>query len=68
MGLGDNQAMFLKTSICSAGDYLVTIEEKNSATYLRAYTNWRYQVSSLRSRRLTDTIHGKCAFVSVSMS
>lgn len=26
------------------GDYLVTIEEKNSATYLRAYTNWRYQV------------------------
>ena len=26
------------------GDYLVTIEDKNSATYLRAYTNWRYQV------------------------
>ncbi|KAF7654019.1 hypothetical protein LDENG_00075770 [Lucifuga dentata] len=26
------------------GDYLVTIEEKNSAIYLRAYTNWRYQV------------------------
>lgn len=25
------------------GDYLVTIEEKNSATYLRVYTNWRYQ-------------------------
>ncbi|KAG9351212.1 hypothetical protein JZ751_025103 [Albula glossodonta] len=25
------------------GDYLVTIEEKNRATYLRAYTNWRYQ-------------------------
>ncbi|KAL6108347.1 hps3 [Pungitius sinensis] len=25
------------------GDYLVTIEEKNCATYLRAYTNWRYQ-------------------------
>ncbi|XP_038571088.1 Hermansky-Pudlak syndrome 3 protein isoform X2 [Micropterus salmoides] len=25
------------------GDYLVTIEEKNSAIYLRAYTNWRYQ-------------------------
>ncbi|XP_019741406.1 BLOC-2 complex member HPS3 isoform X2 [Hippocampus comes] len=25
------------------GDYLVTIEEKNSSTYLRAYTNWRYQ-------------------------
>ncbi|XP_017294897.1 Hermansky-Pudlak syndrome 3 protein isoform X2 [Kryptolebias marmoratus] len=27
----------------SIGDYLVTIEDKNSATYLRAYTNWRYQ-------------------------
>ncbi|XP_018617425.2 BLOC-2 complex member HPS3 [Scleropages formosus] len=25
------------------GDYLITIEEKNKATYLRAYTNWRYQ-------------------------
>ncbi|KAM9386349.1 BLOC-2 complex member HPS3 [Pholidichthys leucotaenia] len=25
------------------GDYLVTTEEKNSAIYLRAYTNWRYQ-------------------------
>uniref|UniRef100_H3D451 HPS3 biogenesis of lysosomal organelles complex 2 subunit 1 n=1 Tax=Tetraodon nigroviridis TaxID=99883 RepID=H3D451_TETNG len=25
------------------GDYLVTTEEKNNATYLRAYTNWRYQ-------------------------
>ncbi|XP_068614246.1 BLOC-2 complex member HPS3-like [Brachionichthys hirsutus] len=25
------------------GDYLVTIEEKNSATYLRVYTNWRHQ-------------------------
>ncbi|MGH0141453.1 UNVERIFIED_CONTAM: hypothetical protein FKN15_074237 [Acipenser sinensis] len=25
------------------GDYLVTIEEKSKATYLRAYTNWRYQ-------------------------
>ncbi|KAJ8278304.1 hypothetical protein GJAV_G00086160 [Gymnothorax javanicus] len=25
------------------GDYLVTIEEKNGVTYLRAYTNWRYQ-------------------------
>ncbi|KAI4898284.1 hypothetical protein NFI96_024413 [Prochilodus magdalenae] len=28
-----------------AGDYLVTIEEKNNATYLRAYTNWRYQAA-----------------------
>ncbi|XP_048832254.1 Hermansky-Pudlak syndrome 3 protein isoform X2 [Brienomyrus brachyistius] len=27
------------------GDYLVTIEEKNMATYLRAYTNWRYQAA-----------------------
>ncbi|XP_035379125.1 Hermansky-Pudlak syndrome 3 protein [Electrophorus electricus] len=27
------------------GDYLVTIEEKNGSTYLRAYTNWRYQAS-----------------------
>ncbi|XP_028855796.1 BLOC-2 complex member HPS3 isoform X2 [Denticeps clupeoides] len=27
------------------GDYLVTIEEKNQATYLRAYTNWRYQAA-----------------------
>uniref|UniRef100_A0A9J8B2I2 HPS3 biogenesis of lysosomal organelles complex 2 subunit 1 n=1 Tax=Cyprinus carpio carpio TaxID=630221 RepID=A0A9J8B2I2_CYPCA len=27
----------------AVGDYLVTIEEKNKATYLRAYTNWRYQ-------------------------
>ncbi|XP_066565669.1 BLOC-2 complex member HPS3 isoform X2 [Amia ocellicauda] len=25
------------------GDYVVTIEEKNNATYLRVYTNWRYQ-------------------------
>lgn len=33
-------------SIFLSGDYLVTIEEKNSATYLRAYTNWRYQVHS----------------------
>ncbi len=29
----------------SLGDYLVTIEEKNKATYLRAYTNWRYQAA-----------------------
>lgn len=31
-----------------SGDYLVTIEEKNDATYLRAYTNWRFQVQSDR--------------------
>ncbi|TRY54508.1 hypothetical protein DNTS_009216 [Danionella cerebrum] len=30
---------------CAEGDYLVTIEEKNKATYLRAYTNWRYQAA-----------------------
>lgn len=29
----------------SIGDYLVTVEEKNKATYLRAYTNWRYQAA-----------------------
>ncbi|XP_051550375.1 BLOC-2 complex member HPS3-like isoform X2 [Myxocyprinus asiaticus] len=29
----------------AVGDYLVTIEEKNKATYLRAYTNWRYQAA-----------------------
>ncbi|XP_051549413.1 BLOC-2 complex member HPS3-like isoform X2 [Myxocyprinus asiaticus] len=29
----------------AVGDYLVTIEEKNRATYLRAYTNWRYQAA-----------------------
>ncbi|KAK9967855.1 hypothetical protein ABG768_022836 [Culter alburnus] len=29
----------------TVGDYLVTIEEKNKATYLRAYTNWRYQAA-----------------------
>uniref|UniRef100_W5M0H8 HPS3 biogenesis of lysosomal organelles complex 2 subunit 1 n=1 Tax=Lepisosteus oculatus TaxID=7918 RepID=W5M0H8_LEPOC len=30
---------------CETGDYLVTIEEKNQATYLRAYTNWRHQAA-----------------------
>lgn len=33
--------------ILLSGDYLVTIEVKNSATYLRAYTNWRYQVHTM---------------------
>lgn len=37
-----NCVLFLSQS--HPGDYLVTIEEKNSSTYLRAYTNWRYQV------------------------
>uniref|UniRef100_A0A665TJ91 HPS3 biogenesis of lysosomal organelles complex 2 subunit 1 n=1 Tax=Echeneis naucrates TaxID=173247 RepID=A0A665TJ91_ECHNA len=30
-------------SYSKIGDYLVTIEEKNNATYLQAYTNWRNQ-------------------------
>lgn len=34
----------LSSPFCT-GDYLVTIEEKNKATYLRAYTNWRYQAA-----------------------
>lgn len=38
----------LNHCLLAPGDYLVTIEEKNSATYLRAYTNWRYQVNVLR--------------------
>ncbi|XP_051978072.1 Hermansky-Pudlak syndrome 3 protein isoform X2 [Xyrauchen texanus] len=29
----------------AVGNYLVTIEEKNKVTYLRAYTNWRYQAA-----------------------
>ncbi|XP_075617920.1 BLOC-2 complex member HPS3 isoform X1 [Balearica regulorum gibbericeps] len=31
----------LRMAHSEAGDYLVTIEEKNKATFLRAYTNWR---------------------------
>nr|XP_021400600.1 Hermansky-Pudlak syndrome 3 protein isoform X2 [Lonchura striata domestica] len=31
----------LRMAHSSAGDYLVTIEEKSKATFLRAYTNWR---------------------------
>ncbi|NWV68463.1 HPS3 protein, partial [Malurus elegans] len=31
----------LRMAYSSAGDYLVTIEEKSKATFLRAYTNWR---------------------------
>ncbi|KAM9036435.1 Hermansky-Pudlak syndrome 3 protein [Sarcophilus harrisii] len=31
----------LHLSYSEAGDYLVTIEEKNKATFLRAYVNWR---------------------------
>ncbi|NXX39434.1 HPS3 protein, partial [Tricholaema leucomelas] len=31
----------LRMAHSQAGDYLVTIEEKSKATFLRAYTNWR---------------------------
>ncbi|NXB43012.1 HPS3 protein, partial [Leucopsar rothschildi] len=31
----------LRMAHSSAGDYLVTIEEKNKTTFLRAYMNWR---------------------------
>ncbi|KAJ7420392.1 Hermansky-Pudlak syndrome 3 protein isoform X2 [Willisornis vidua] len=31
----------LRMAHSSAGDYLVTIEEKSKATFLRAYVNWR---------------------------
>ncbi|XP_004638039.1 Hermansky-Pudlak syndrome 3 protein [Octodon degus] len=31
----------LRMAYSEAGDYLVTIEEKNKATFLRAYVNWR---------------------------
>ncbi|NXA48948.1 HPS3 protein, partial [Nothocercus julius] len=31
----------LRMAHSRAGDYVVTIEEKNKATFLRAYTNWR---------------------------
>ncbi|KAF4804258.1 Hermansky-Pudlak syndrome 3 protein isoform X2 [Turdus rufiventris] len=31
----------LRMAHSSAGDYLVTIEEKSKTTFLRAYTNWR---------------------------
>uniref|UniRef100_A0A3B4Y2D9 HPS3 biogenesis of lysosomal organelles complex 2 subunit 1 n=1 Tax=Seriola lalandi dorsalis TaxID=1841481 RepID=A0A3B4Y2D9_SERLL len=40
------------------GDYLVTIEEKNSATYLRAYTNWRYQKARVGVRLLGHLLRG----------
>ncbi|NXF91875.1 HPS3 protein, partial [Eubucco bourcierii] len=31
----------LRMAHSQAGDYLVTVEEKSKATFLRAYTNWR---------------------------
>uniref|UniRef100_A0A3Q2YTZ5 HPS3 biogenesis of lysosomal organelles complex 2 subunit 1 n=1 Tax=Hippocampus comes TaxID=109280 RepID=A0A3Q2YTZ5_HIPCM len=40
------------------GDYLVTIEEKNSSTYLRAYTNWRYQKARVGVRLLGHLLRG----------
>ncbi|XP_053807154.1 BLOC-2 complex member HPS3 [Vidua chalybeata] len=39
----------LRMAHSSAGDYLVTIEEKSKATFLRAYMNWRC-MSAGRSR------------------
>uniref|UniRef100_A0A3Q1GXC8 HPS3 biogenesis of lysosomal organelles complex 2 subunit 1 n=1 Tax=Anabas testudineus TaxID=64144 RepID=A0A3Q1GXC8_ANATE len=41
--LGWSSLLFSHPAPSHPGDYLVTIEEKNNATYLRAYTNWRYQ-------------------------
>ncbi|XP_036613507.1 Hermansky-Pudlak syndrome 3 protein isoform X4 [Trichosurus vulpecula] len=35
----------LHLSYSEPGDYLVTIEEKNKATFLRAYVNWRNRTS-----------------------
>lgn len=45
---------FLSAPPSHLGDYLVTIEEKNSATYLRAYTNWRHQVHTDQLNFLTS--------------
>ncbi|XP_074261579.1 BLOC-2 complex member HPS3 isoform X2 [Saimiri boliviensis] len=33
----------LRLAYSEAGDYLVAIEEKNKATFLRAYVNWRHK-------------------------
>ncbi|XP_028299409.1 BLOC-2 complex member HPS3 isoform X3 [Gouania willdenowi] len=52
------------------GDYLVTIEEKNSATYLRAYTNWRYQAeekSRVGVRLLGHLLRGASMWGGVQM-
>ncbi|XP_028650393.2 Hermansky-Pudlak syndrome 3 protein isoform X1 [Erpetoichthys calabaricus] len=35
----------LRIAHSEVGDYLVTIEEKSSSIYLRAYTNWRCQTA-----------------------
>lgn len=43
--------------IVPPGDYLVTIEEKNNATYLRAYTNWRYQVHTVQVSKVSQVLH-----------
>lgn len=43
--------------IVPPGDYLVTIEEKNNATYLRAYTNWRYQVHMAQACKVSQVLH-----------
>ncbi|XP_015247536.1 PREDICTED: Hermansky-Pudlak syndrome 3 protein isoform X2 [Cyprinodon variegatus] len=52
------------------GDYLVTIEEKNSATYLRVYTNWRYQAEEkarVGVRLLGHLLRGASAWGGVQM-
>ncbi|XP_030584282.1 BLOC-2 complex member HPS3 isoform X2 [Archocentrus centrarchus] len=52
------------------GDYLVTIEEKNNATYLRAYTNWRYQAEEkarVGVRLLGHLLGGASAWGGVQM-
>ncbi|XP_054913676.1 Hermansky-Pudlak syndrome 3 protein isoform X3 [Poeciliopsis prolifica] len=54
----------------SIGDYLVTIEEKNSATYLRVYTNWRHQAeekSRIGVRLLGHLIRGASVWGGVQM-
>ncbi|XP_014903092.1 BLOC-2 complex member HPS3 isoform X4 [Poecilia latipinna] len=54
----------------SIGDYLVTIEEKNSATYLRVYTNWRHQAeekSRVGVRLLGHLLRGASVWGGVQM-
>uniref|UniRef100_A0A3B5LJG1 Uncharacterized protein n=1 Tax=Xiphophorus couchianus TaxID=32473 RepID=A0A3B5LJG1_9TELE len=47
--------------------YLVTIEEKNSATYLRVYTNWRHQKSRVGVRLLGHLLRGASVWGGVQM-
>ncbi|XP_034638029.1 Hermansky-Pudlak syndrome 3 protein isoform X2 [Trachemys scripta elegans] len=41
LGCFNTLGRVLHMAYSEAGDYLVTIEEKNKATFLRAYMNWR---------------------------